>query len=349
MITDKKILGLLEAQLGFMPNEQTMRTLERNEHLADIRQSEPGAVEAAAEAVRELYEQIGQPLPRGEPPEMMNRTRKPRNLPLRVAAVSTLIAGEAARDEDVIAFRREVLRGKLLTEQAVESWIKNQDRTDGAPCRWLRLRLPASTGVEQVIGKLDARLRFKPPLTEVRLPWEISWSFIGYVVPGSNWARFIKISATGKLERLRLLSEALATRFSWRPVQATMFVLTGAAPVVTLTRFDYHLRQPAAASRITMTIDPTISPAEVAGRYEKARQGVLGGRYRNLSDKHLKLAIFMADRPDNETLKHSMSAWNRRFPAWKYTQETNFGRDAAKVRQRLLSPPLHPHPRRISE
>ena len=75
--------------------------------------------------------------------------------------------------------------------------------------------------------------------------------------------------------------------------------------------------------------------------YEKFRQRLLGKRYRRLSDKHLELAKFSAMRPEDETLKKKMAAWNRRQsrrPKWKYSEVTNFGRDIAGARSRLLEP-----------
>ncbi|MGH3283399.1 MAG: hypothetical protein ACRDPD_01720, partial [Streptosporangiaceae bacterium] len=79
----------------------------------------------------------------------------------------------------------------------------------------------------------------------------------------------------GPLGQLAQLAETLADRYRWRPSEATMFVLTGAAPEVRVyvgsaeIRTSGHL---ATGSRVTMTLDPALSPDEVAGIYDRLRR-----------------------------------------------------------------------------
>ncbi len=120
-----------------------------------------------------------------------------------------------------------------------------------------------------------------------------------------------------------------------------MFVLTGEVPLASAMRVQENLNFPVqAASRIVMTIDPTLMPQEVAEEYKRVRQRFLGEgrRQRKMEEKHLRLAEFSAMRPKDETLAKKMRTWNRRYPRWKYTQVTNFGRDVLEARRRLLQP-----------
>ena len=48
--------------------------------------------------------------------------------------------------------------------------------------------------------------------------------------------------------------------------------------------------------------------------------------------------MFSTTRPKDEPLKKGMRAWNRKYPDWKHTERTNFGRDIAEVRRRLIQP-----------
>ena len=88
-------------------------------------------------------------------------------------------------------------------------------------------------------------------------------------------------------------------------------------------------------------IDPIVAPQEVLASYSRLRQGLLGGRYRPLSDKHLKLVVFAAEhRGNGETWGQVMTLWNAEHEEYAYTQETPLSRDATSARRRLLGPRL---------
>lgn len=339
MITDEQIRDDLEQLLGFRPNAATLEALENNECLGAIRAGAPRALNQAADAVREMYGQIGVQLPQRESAPVLDRSRKTRLSSLRVEAVSVLIAAEAAHEKAVIAFRREVLRGKLIKPDRVEKWIENQQRKTETKYRWVRLNV-ANSEIEYDLVERPPRLRFKTPITEAVGEFGLPSRTVAYGVPGNDSTYLAASPGDGSLERLRLLSETLAKRYQWQPAQATLFVLTDAVPVISLSGYSYAMKDPLAASRITMTLDPILTPSEVAARYKEVRKQVLSSRYRSISEKHLELAIFMTDRLEGEPLKKSMEAWNRRFPEWGYSAPTNFGRDAASVRRRLLNPPV---------
>jgi hypothetical protein len=65
-------------------------------------------------------------------------------------------------------------------------------------------------------------------------------------------------------------------------------------------------RQLPALSRIALTIDPALSPQEVAEHYRQIRQEIMPARHRDLSEKHLQLALFSgtAATPTGHTKKH---------------------------------------------
>jgi len=143
----------------------------------------------------------------------------------------------------------------------------------------------------------------------------------------------------GVLDRLRQLSQSLARFYGWDEAAATNFVLTGEVPFMPSieTRASVPFSYTTTA-RISLTIDPALSPREVANHYRRMRGRILEGRHRELTAKHLRLATFAAARPAGETLRERMAAWNKEYPNWKYKRETNFGRDCTQAVRRLLHP-----------
>ncbi len=91
-------------------------------------------------------------------------------------------------------------------------------------------------------------------------------------------------------------------------------------------------------SRITLTIDPALSPREVADHYASVRRRFTGRRNREITSKHLRLALFAADKTKGSSFKQRMAAWNDEHPQWSYSRVTNFARDCAQARRRLLYP-----------
>ena len=61
---------------------------------------------------------------------------------------------------------------------------------------------------------------------------------------------------------------------------------------------------------------------------------MLGRRYRPLSGKHIQLALFSASQRDKKT-KQQWSAWNKKYPQWKYSALSNFSRDSEVAKRRL--------------
>ena len=62
-----------------------------------------------------------------------------------------------------------------------------------------------------------------------------------------------------------------------------------------------------------------------------------------MSDKHLRIAAFVAERPEDEAWEKRMMAWNKafpdtKFPGYRYEHKSNFTRDAIQARNRLLHP-----------
>ena len=248
----------------------------------------------------------------------------------RQAALSRVLAAYAAREGEVARFRREVLGGRLLARGEVEEWVDRQAERDGPPTRWLVAPLPP-----------DVQPQAGEPLTLALQACRVQVETLRYVVPDDPWVRARPVAAEGVLGRLERLSRRLADRYGWHPAQATVFVLTGAVPLVDAVRVAWRRGAVPALDRIVLDLDPVLTPAEVAVRYRQARAQALGkALVRPQSEKHLALAVFAVEHPDG-TLRERMAAWNRAHPQWRYSHATNFGRDLrAAVRRLLRSPAL---------
>ena len=160
-----------------------------------------------------------------------------------------------------------------------------------------------------------------------------------YGTPEAEYARAIPVTANGCLDRLRMTSERLVYNYGWLPHQATLFVLTGEAPPLNPIRVENRITFTLGAlSRITLTVDPTISPRELMTAYRQLRRAILGHRYRSMSKKHIELAVFWSLRLEKESEQSRLAAWNRIHRKWKYKAKNTFKRDCVIAVQRLLHP-----------
>jgi hypothetical protein len=323
-------------------------------YVADVLRGE-STPEELARAVRRLPHRRAA-APEGDVPPMVEeitstrRTRPRSSLSRRAFAISRLIAQDAATDQEVRAFRQAYLPERLLAHDEVEGWIEAHREKDARPSRWLpELPLPPETQTDLRVKDPTfggPTLLLDPPVHIDRLRARRGYPAIGthiktleYAAPEDRWVRRVPTIAGTLLEELRYLSEELARRYRWQASQATIFVLTGLTPLLAEVRSTVEFRAPYfALSRIALVVDPAVSPRELAERYRQVRQELLPGRSRPLTDKHIELALFTAERPDAERWAEQMAGWNAAHPEWRYEQVSNFSRDARQAQRRLLEP-----------
>ncbi len=266
------------------------------------------------------------------------RDRHPRHLRARTEAVAVLLAKEAEQEEALTLFRRKVLRGRLVEFEHIRKWIKHQARKDGPATVWLEVPLPHPPRFEA------GRVSITPPVRigrDYKLESGLRLRTLKYAEPDCDTELHVAVAHGGVLDELRSVSEYLASKFGWQGGLATVFILTDRIPLLVQLDASVRRRLPiSAASRVILTVDPGCSPRQVADAYQKVRRNLVGPRHRELSEKHLVLAQFGAERKKGETLAHAMKQWNKRYPKWQYRTVTNFGRDVTKARQRLLQPGL---------
>ncbi len=291
----------------------------------------------------------------------------------RIDALSAIYAAWAAADTDVQHFRKRQLvrrdtpeylahvhrRGphpgyELLTTEQVAAWVKDHyDRAGG----------------EQHIRQLvmDMKVNGPDPTTD-----------LSYM--DCKQGRRLTVDARGPLGRLAKLSEKLTDRYRWASAGATDFVLTGRTPEVFVYIGSAQIRygiDSSATTRVTMTLDPFLSPEQIAGIYSRLRAKLSDNhQVRSQSVKYYRLAehvgphvhfyvqepgkVRRAGRPPvsgptglaqfiDPVPGYSWSAlchdWNIRYSdvaeegrSWRYEHLSNFTRDAQDALRRLLDP-----------
>lgn len=264
---------------------------------------------------------------------------------IRLQILSDLTARQAADEESVITFRQQHLSEGLLEREEVVEWISKQARVDGPPSHYLRIPIPDG----YVPVRSDGRIFAEPQLTisDTTSATQIEMETLSYASPDDQWVRRIPVRHGGTLDRLRVVSNSLARRYSWQEAQATNFALTGISPSLSSCRggIRLSLNQPI-SSRITMEIDPTLTPPEVAQRYKNLRDPLIGARFRSMSEKHLRLAKFYGGhKPEGTTWTTLMTRWNHgEGRDWKYNRFETFARDCKQAWERLMGRDLLKYP-----
>ena len=312
---------------------------EEDRAVSEVQEGE-NVVEWLARKVARSMEIFGQQ-PRAAPEFITRRQRRGKATQGRREAISSALAEIARQDEDVLYFRRTVLNDQLLQFEEVDRWIQER-RSDATYPLALIVRIKDGFKLNHQNG-----WQLEPPLSSMGpegIEGLVPVDTLAYAKKGDRWKHSVSIGRDGTLRTVWRLSNALAKRFLWQEAQATMFMLTDMTPLLTE---DVKLTPPgmmtlpwgglsplSCLTRVTLTIDPMMTPREVAQKYGRIRARLLGRKPRVQSKKHLQLAVFAVKYPTLS--REAMVEWGLRFPDWKYTRISIFARDARIARHRLL-------------
>lgn len=232
----------------------------------------------------------------------------------RAAAVSLLLAEQAADDELVVEFRRVWLEGGTIPWAELGAWI--DERLEGGQ------RFDTTT---------HQRGNPSPPV-------------LAYQLPDDTYPRRVHVVPGSELAQLRTVAESLVRGYGWREPQATVFVLTGLPPFLPSVRWETRRRMPAiAASRIVIEADPTTPPIEVERAFRAARREFGRERFRPISARQVALAKFVAEHPELDD-DERRERWNAEYwspvdgESWRFDDLTKFKRAAMLARRHLLNP-----------
>jgi hypothetical protein len=271
------------------------------------------AIEHMAESYQAFYGFEDPPSPRTEsvsPAGTEDVTRQ------RSKVLAAYYAAEAAQDMGVEIFRDDALGGSLLpapTEDTnpVTEWI-----CAAGPDGW----------------------KWQDHLLSIRYPIDQHNANV-YEAPSEM---------PPVLRELDELTENLCIRYDWMKGQATHFVLTGRTPTVNPVRaWAWRSTTTPSVLRLSMTIDPTMSPEEVKRVYQFLRKTYFFRDIlvRPLSAKAVDLAEFTLASEEFERTADLVRRWNSQHPEHTYDPEDavalgNFRRDQRVAVKRLLHPPV---------
>ena len=230
----------------------------------------------------------------------------------RLDHLSEIMAWDAERNQEVVNFRKDVLRGKLLSPDKIQEWVEGMQRNE-------RGDDPSTARHEGSVERLS----------------------YGVVDKNKKWLKAsVPVARGGILEKLKGISDSLHSRHGWKEVQATLFILTGLKPRIT-TAYSTSSPHPSypALNTVTITVSAHLSPKQVAGVYARARSELLGNvprRNRPMTKKHLELAVFYHK---HKGMKGSemMTIWNKEHEGYKpYMWLAHFDRDAKHAHDRLV-------------
>jgi hypothetical protein len=309
--------------------------------------------------IHRLHQLLGPPVPvLGDATAMLTGDwAEPQHCSAREKAVSRLVANLAAERADVSSFRSDPAHhvpAELVPWEALHDWITARSFEEVRAHRsqlWAmdHVELPTeyAADIERAVsGAAGADHPLRPielQLQPADLRQQAKPLWLLYAKKGEDFVWGYGARAGGVLDRLRRLSQRLAKAYRWSEAQATVFCLTGLAPLIAAItggepddlEDDADDTLPV-LSRITLHVDRTTSPSEVAEQYARLRRWLYGERHRDLSEKHTQLALFAASEPKHTTWAARMARWNAAHADWPYTEVSNFSRDCLQAQRRLL-------------
>lgn len=241
---------------------------------------------------------------------------------------------EASQDPAVLAFRRDLPEGKLLSKSRAPRWATDVAIEEGETT--LRRQVFAaersadhSTGTDIV----EVKERLMLPLP------------VGGPVPAR---------ADGTLGTLLAISHDLRRRFGWPVDAAAFWVLTGRFEGIrTAPRIEINSGPPGAEVTDWAFVEietPVEMPASyLAEAYAETRRRVaerqptLTLRGARIGEKQLAVMMFAVERNDGRSWESMLEEWTRReasrHPDWTYSSFRNFARDARETYERVVGRP----------
>jgi hypothetical protein len=254
---------------------------------------------------------------------------------LRAYAVAEMVAIDAMTPSlGIEDFRRIVLGDKLLTLDEVDGWVQRQVEREG-PLEDSHTRVPVSRDNELWthiwheptreeyacwLEREAARVRQAPDCELPRIGRAGSLK-LAYI-DGDNREREVRIRQDGYLAHLEMVSRgrSMMTYGAWSAAEAATFVLTDERPmVVGMSIKGPPISMLPAASSINIRINPRVPPRDLAKAYANARSRCVPARDRAMSEKHVRLAVFVhREHPHEIPWVKMREEWNEANPQWRY-------------------------------
>lgn len=361
-ITDSQIHELLKVKLGHEVSQEALAIAHGRGWIAEVH-DEPNpnlALNKVVGKIRKLpgggrVEEIVAPATDFEP----SRRRAPGDQEdARLEALARILVLEARQQPRVLAFRREVLGGKLVSPERIPAWLRRKEREQGKPTTFIRV--PLDELGEPILDE-DALLT-----GTVSNRW-IQELLYFHPAPGASRPDQIRVVdvalRTGSvLWRLRDLAKWLADVYCWKLSRAIAFVLSDQVPRLALGRATINRNhwwvdlshepeeRRSALDRIHMTLDLRMTADQVGELFLAAREGAWKTeaaerqpriRAKPMTPELAQLAAFVVEHNDGRTWERARAAWNRRYPKRAYRGGVpNFISAARAAYKRVTGVPL---------
>ena len=237
-------------------------------------------------------------------------------------------------------FRREHLGERLLPPQEIPTWVEEQARREGpAAEEYVLVPIPDWKSLELLVDLGDPRKGYAGWLAaeakrvaanadaEAPQSWWKGPHYLSYGVP-SDREKQIAIRGDRALAELKKLTSGwagircgLCDHIPWRESEAVAFILSGwVSPLPKArARAGFSRGYYPALSRLSIEVDPRLTPKEVAQLYNRMRSRYVQGRDRPMDEKHTALAVFTEQtRRGDASWSELRKQWNAEHSDWAF-------------------------------
>jgi hypothetical protein len=261
--------------------------------------------------------------------------------------LSLVVAERVRQYPRLVQFRTAHLPDEvLLPWPEVEPWMKTTQHADAQayPARYIIPEISLS-GAGEPFGDIATLFADSPHEQQMTIKFRVKSAdlrttlrkqVVAYALPHEDHLRWAEVRQEGVLGELKDLAERLTQSAGWTEAQAVLYVLTGIAPRIESISARVELGNDL-TTRIHLSIDPEASPREVAEMFRAWRKWFVGPRHRDMSPKHLMLALFRVQHPkvQEQVWSDLMVLWNAAHAEWAYEDPSHFARDYDQAFQRL--------------
>src|SRR5262249_11229 len=154
------------------------------------------------------------------------------------------------------------------------------------------------------------------------------------------------------VDRLRGVSEALASQLLWEIAEVARFILTGERPSaqpmnvesrrpsLVSARDGMHYARAKPLGEVILAVEPWLSADAGLETYRGIQKSALGGDNRPLSDRNLSVFRFVVENlPDGEgepDWAALMARWNTEHTGWSYRRRWEFRQAFDRAAEKLL-------------
>jgi hypothetical protein len=293
------------------------------------------------------------------PPEPRKRASSTGPSDARLEALAQIVTiEESAPQGKVAGFRGRFLRDQLLAPEEIPLWVRDRAAAEGRPAE-SALAFPLHTEhVDSAAGAFFSSLMI--PARDESMEWlhkYVAWlkahpqaesaSFakldeerLAYFAPGGP-VREIPVRRDRVLGELKRLAAWLSLLYKWPEHHAVAYILSDWRPPYPRWQVLYKDAAMPALQRVVLELDPRMSSGEVVALYRRVRTTLGRERDRQMTQKHLDLAVFIAERQMSEQSWSELRAeWNglhpkERYPVKKDASARRFALDCRNAYMRL--------------